>query len=109
LAYDLSKRKGSLPYPPGPKPKLLIGNALDFPKGDAGRVFAEWGKRYNSAVYLSVILGDALLNHTVGDILHASAFGNHVVVINSLKLAEEIFERRARLYNDRPVIPIVEV
>jgi len=44
-----------------------------------------------------------------GDILHASAFGNHVVVINSLKMAEEIFERRAQLYSDRPVIPIVEV
>lgn len=44
-----------------------------------------------------------------GDILHASAFGNHVVVINSLKMAEEIFERRAKLYNDRPVIPIVKV
>jgi hypothetical protein len=44
-----------------------------------------------------------------GDIVHASAFGKHVVVINSLKLAEEVFETRAQLYNDRPVIPIVEV
>ena len=44
-----------------------------------------------------------------GDILHASAFGNHVVVINSLKLTEEIFERRAQLYSDRPVIPMAEV
>jgi hypothetical protein len=44
-----------------------------------------------------------------GDILHATAFGKHIVVINSLKMAEEIFERRAQLYSDRPVIPIVEV
>jgi hypothetical protein len=44
-----------------------------------------------------------------GDILHISAFGNHVVVINSLKMAEELFERRAQLYSDRPAIPIVEV
>jgi hypothetical protein len=51
LAYDLLKRNArSLRYPPGPKPKFLIGNALDFPKGDAGRVFAEWGKKYNSAI-----------------------------------------------------------
>ena len=41
--------------------------------------------------------------------MHASAFGNHIVVINSLKLAEELFEGRAQLYNDRPVIPIVEL
>jgi len=45
----------------------------------------------------------------IGDILHASAFGNHVIVINSLKMAEEVFERRAQLYSDRPVIPVVEV
>lgn len=45
----------------------------------------------------------------IGDILHASAFGNHVVVINSLKLTEEIFERRAQLYSDRPVIQMAEV
>lgn len=43
-----------------------------------------------------------------GDILHASAFGNHVVVVNSLKMAE-IFEERAQLYSDRPVIPVVEL
>ena len=48
LAYDSLKRNA--PYPPGPKPKFLIGNALDFPKDNARRVFAEWGKRYNSAI-----------------------------------------------------------
>jgi hypothetical protein len=50
LAYAFSRRKArSLQYPPGPEPKFLIGNALDFPKGNSGRVFAEWGKKYNSA------------------------------------------------------------
>ena len=50
LAYDALNRtaKARLPYPPGPKPKLLIGNTLDFPKVDGGRIFAEWGKRFNS-------------------------------------------------------------
>ena len=52
LVYDLLRqttRLGSLSYPPGPKPKFLIGNALEFPKYNARRVFAEWGKKYNSA------------------------------------------------------------
>jgi cytochrome P450 len=40
-----------------------------------------------------------------GDVLHVSVFGNHVVVINSLKMAEEVFERRAQLYSDRPADP----
>jgi len=41
-----------LPYPPGPKPKFLIGNALDFPKAEEGRVFAEWGKQFHSTLNL---------------------------------------------------------
>jgi hypothetical protein len=50
-AYNSLKRNArSLKFPPGPNPKFLIGNALDFPKGDVGRVFAQWGKKYNSAV-----------------------------------------------------------
>ena len=113
LVYDLSKpyaRSDSLSYPPGPKPKFLIGNALDFPKDNARRVFAEWGKKYNSAFCLRWLLVTS--NHSLplaGDIVHASAFGNHVVVINSFEMAEELFERRAQLYSDRPVIPIVEL
>ena len=35
-------------YAPGPKPKPLIGNLLDIPSRHAARVFAQWGKTYNS-------------------------------------------------------------
>jgi len=41
----------STPYPPGPKPLFFIGNALDFPKADAGREYVNWGKRYNSLLH----------------------------------------------------------
>ncbi|KAF8953632.1 hypothetical protein BDZ97DRAFT_1608491, partial [Flammula alnicola] len=71
------------PFPPGPKPKVLIGNMLDFPYRDASIHYVEWGKKYNS------------------DILHASSLGNHFVVLNSLTDAEELLERRARIYSDR--------
>ena len=55
LTYGLSRRNARfLPYPPGPKPKFLIGNALDLPKGGAGRVFAKWGKKYNSMILFSI-------------------------------------------------------
>jgi hypothetical protein len=58
LAYDLLKRNARpLQYPPGPKPKFLIGNALDFPgPKDGGQIFAEWGKKYNSVVWSSGFL-----------------------------------------------------
>ena len=40
----------STPYPPGPKPSFLIGNALDFPKVDAGRGYVDWGIKFNSSL-----------------------------------------------------------
>ena len=47
--YRYSKGKHRrLPYPPGPKPRFLIGNALDIPLTNAGQVYAEWGRRFNS-------------------------------------------------------------
>ena len=99
LAYGLLKRNASPLQSPT---KFLIG-----PKGNA---VAEWGKKYNSVVSPSMIPSDSCLK--LGDIvIHATAseFGMHVVTINSLKMAEEIFEQRAQLYSDRPMIPIVEV
>ena len=40
------------------------------------------------------------------NILHFSVLGNHYIVLNSLEDAEELLEKRARIYSDRPVIPI---
>ncbi|KAF4619935.1 hypothetical protein D9613_004662 [Agrocybe pediades] len=79
------------PYPPGPKPKLLIGNALDIPSVNSSHVFLDWEKKYNS------------------NILHAEAFGNHILVLNSLENADELLERRSKIYSDRPRIPLVKI
>ena len=45
-------QQSEFPYPPGPKPKLLIRNLFDFPKTNSARVFAEWGKTYNSVYFI---------------------------------------------------------
>ena len=36
------------PYPPGPKPKPIIGNVLELPTKDVANVYIEWEKKYNS-------------------------------------------------------------
>ncbi|KAF4620344.1 hypothetical protein D9613_001208 [Agrocybe pediades] len=85
------RRRSSAPYPPGPIPKPLIGNVLDFPLVNAPEKYLEWGQKYNS------------------DLLHAEVFGKHIIVINSLKIADELLERRAKIYSDRPKIPLFEL
>ena len=51
LHWALTRPKRSeYPYPPGPKPKFLLGNLLDIPARNMSKVYVEWGKRYQSKV-----------------------------------------------------------
>ena len=45
--YAIS-RKQQRPYPPGPKPKPVIGNFFDLPTKNLANVYLEWGRKYNS-------------------------------------------------------------
>ena len=103
----VSPRKQHRPYPPGPKPKPIIGNVLDLPTKDLANVYLGWGKKYNSEP-----------NHwfctfydiwAIGSIIHASAFGSHFVVLNKHEDAVELLERRATKYSDRPEYPVLKL
>ncbi|KAJ7627566.1 cytochrome P450 [Mycena polygramma] len=79
-----------LPYPPGPKPKPIIGNALDIPTSLPWLTYADWAKRY-------------------GDIMHITILGAHIIVINSAEVASEILEKRSGNYSSRPDIPVMHM
>ncbi|KAJ7259494.1 cytochrome P450 [Mycena haematopus] len=80
-----------LPFPPGPSPHPLVGNFCDVPTKLPWLTYTEWGLRYGS------------------DIVHASALGQHIVVVNSVKAAVELFEKRSHINSDRPVITMIEL
>jgi hypothetical protein len=44
-----------------------------------------------------------------GDILSFRAFGQVIVVLNSIKVNKDLLERRPDIYSDRPVIPIFDM
>lgn len=44
-----------------------------------------------------------------GDVLSFHVFGKVIVVLNSLKANKDLLERRAEIYSDRTVIPIIEM
>ncbi|PPR07073.1 hypothetical protein CVT24_010974 [Panaeolus cyanescens] len=91
VVKHLLRRKDETPHPPGPKPKFLIGNALDMPLENASQVYLEWSKKFNS------------------DILYMNALGNKIIVLNSREDADELFEKRARIYSDRPYVPTMKM
>jgi cytochrome P450 len=49
--------------------------------------FTEWGQKY-------------------GDITHIEVLGRHIIVLNSVKTAMEMMDRKSTLYSDRPVLPM---
>lgn len=48
---------------------------------------------------------DSSVSHynTESDVVHVNLFGNHVVVVNTLKAAQELFEKRSSIYAYRSV------
>lgn len=71
-----------LPFPPGPKPKILIGNFLDIPAVQPWIAYTNWGKHY-------------------GDLVHFNIFGQHTVVINTLEVARDLLDKKSNVYSDR--------
>jgi len=52
---------------------------------------------------------DDLIGLLLGSILHAEAAGNHIVILNRVKDAKELLERRSQIYSNRPRIPMAEM
>ncbi|KAF7357530.1 Cytochrome P450 [Mycena sanguinolenta] len=79
-----------LPFPPGPPPHALIGNFLDLPTKLPWLTYTKWGIQY-------------------GGLVHVSVPGQHIVVVNSVKTAVELFDKRSHIYSDRPVSTMVRL
>jgi len=44
-----------------------------------------------------------------GDIISFRAFGQVIVVLNSIKVNKDLLEKRPDIYSDRPLIPIFDM
>ncbi|KAH9039868.1 cytochrome P450, partial [Lactarius pseudohatsudake] len=72
-----------LPYPPGPKRIPIIGNLLDMPSREEWVTYKKWSDQYGS------------------DVVHVDVLGTHMVIVNSAKAANELFDKRSSIYSDR--------
>ncbi|KAI0052220.1 cytochrome P450 [Auriscalpium vulgare] len=79
---DRAWRNATLKYPPGPRGYPFIGSALEL-REKQWLKFEEWKKTY-------------------GDVLYLKAAGQRILVLNSLKVAADLLDRRASIYSDRP-------
>lgn len=80
LQHRYSKRRL---LPPGPRGLPLVGNILQIPLENQFKTFTEWGKTY-------------------GDLVYASLFQQPLIIVNSVRAAQHLMEKRGAIYSDRP-------
>ncbi|KAI0033051.1 cytochrome P450 [Vararia minispora EC-137] len=89
LSSSLKKRRNGHPLPPGPRRLPVIGNLLDIPREKGHIVYRDWGLKYGS------------------DVLHVDTLGGDLIIVNSARAADDLFNKRSSLYSDRPIFSAI--
>ncbi|THH08950.1 hypothetical protein EW145_g2357 [Phellinidium pouzarii] len=84
-----SRTKGhGFPLPPGPEPMPVIGNLLDIPRKHEWQTLTKWSAKY-------------------GDIVRVTVLGRVIIFVNTMKAANDLFDKRSAIYSDRPRLPLL--
>lgn len=111
---SLRARRG-LPYPPGPKPLPIIGNAANVPTTMMGQRFKEMTDKYGeqspsvSFLILASFMSLVLLRRKLGDIVYLDALGQPMIILGSHEAALELLDKRSANYSDRQDSPMREL
>ncbi|EIW84359.1 cytochrome P450 [Coniophora puteana RWD-64-598 SS2] len=84
------RSKHSLPLPPGPDQLPILGAALQVNTNNPWLTYGQWEAKY-------------------GEIVSCRFFGNQVVILNSERVADDLLERRSRIYSDRAEVSTVNM
>ncbi|KIK59244.1 hypothetical protein GYMLUDRAFT_1004604 [Collybiopsis luxurians FD-317 M1] len=88
-----TKRFNAYPLPPGPRKLPIVENLFSIPKkGFVWLEYAEMCRKYGKFGVFS--------QHS--DIIHLSALGNSIIVLNSAVVVSDLMEKRSSIYSSRP-------
>ncbi|THV05811.1 cytochrome P450 [Dendrothele bispora CBS 962.96] len=89
LVFYYFRRARIGPYPPGPRGIPVLGNLFQLDNVKPWHTFAKWKELYGPIIYLNVA-------------------GQPMVILNSRKVAEDLFDRRGSNYIDRHRFIVLE-
>ncbi|KAF9878842.1 cytochrome p450 1a2 [Colletotrichum karsti] len=95
IIYKLLTRRGpayrrNLRLPPGPPGEPIIGHLRIIPTDNPEYAYANWSKEYGS------------------DVLYFNVLGQDIVVLNSVRAAVDLLDKRGANYCDRPRFVLFE-
>lgn len=85
------KKRNNPPLPPGPPGEPILGHLRILPTDNPEYAYMQWSKDYSS------------------DILSFNVLGQPVVVLNSVRAAVDLLDKRGANYCDRPRFVLFEV
>ncbi|KAE9381135.1 cytochrome p450 monooxygenase [Stipitochalara longipes BDJ] len=102
--------KSKYPLPPGPKGSLIIGNLRQVPAERSDVQFAQWAKEFSKfdRDLASIVKHMSSNGDTESDIIYVNLLGQPVIVLNSVKSAIDLLDKKGAIYSDRPPFVVLE-
>ncbi|EKM50920.1 uncharacterized protein PHACADRAFT_151345 [Phanerochaete carnosa HHB-10118-sp] len=102
-SYRLRRRPTAI-FPPGPPSKPVVGNILDVSPKAGWIKFTKYKDIYGE---FKGLLWLSVADHLAGDLVFFHGLGNNLLVLNSMKAVQDLLEKRADIYSDRPAFTVV--
>lgn len=89
----------------------FVGNLFQLPRTDIPRTYAAWSQQHgkSSNQYISHTCLSAHTRSITGPLYYLRVINRHFVVINSLELAQALFDKRGAIYSHRPRLVSVDL
>lgn len=100
--YTRLFRRDTTPYPPGPPGKPIVGH-LGLPENPAWIKFDQWAKQYSASFAFAgeTQANGRVLCRTGSDVIRLNVVGKSLIVLNSMKAATDLLDKRSAMYSDR--------